>query len=265
MPPFHSPGDLYTESIECSFLIEEPAASAQARLEIAWSLFERTTKWSGVPRSRWSLLFRSLPVQTDSDLAQEHRGGELLRALLPDLLTSIRNLADDRERAFLLRRFLELKSRCSADSFDDTLETLALLDFDHDQRQAAIKTLCVEMASTWRYEEAYKIAEELEDLYDYEAVQEADASRAAVEGRRDHAFTILSEIETPEVRFRVLLLIAEEQPTDDALETLSRCLELAQTFEDVSIRCHALLNVALVYIHFQRFDEANALLDETVT
>ena len=222
--------DLFSEAIQCSFLIEGPAESAGARL-----LMTETLASAGLH--------------------------DMAHALLPDLLLSIRHLTDDRERAFLLRRFIEMQN--ALNFLDEAGVTIKLLDFDADQRQAALKSLATALAGAGRLEEAYRLAEDIEELRDFEAVLEATGSRLAEEGRFDEAFEVVPELETEEARLRLLRRIAAKQGHDEAVETLQKCLKLAESFEDGAARCYALVGIANDYIDRRQIAEAHSLLADT--
>ncbi len=202
-------GNLFNEAIQDALLIEDPAAAANAKLEIS----------------------RALRRVGNVDFA---------KALLPGLLLDIRNLDDPRERAYLLRLFIEFQ--CDVAALEEALETVKLLDFDPDQRQAALTSLAVALAAAGRFDEAYRLADDIEELGDFETVLEAAGVRLADEGRFPEALEKAEEIETVETRIRLLRGMYSR---NSQTELLHQAAALARDIDDKTTRCGVLAELIL--------------------
>lgn len=198
-----SAGDLFGEAIRESLKIEEPAEVVNAFLET----------------------IRALRSVGDEEYAT---------AMLPKTLIRIRELDDLRERAYLMRLFIELQ--CEMNRLDDMLGTLQLLDFDPEQRQSALKTAGVALAEAGRIDEARQLLDEIEDLDDDECVRKWIGTRLAEEKRFDEAFAEAEQIEPGVDQVVLLRNIAVEQwrtgAHPEAVETIRKALASARLVDE---------------------------------
>ncbi len=228
-----SSDDLYCEAVQSALGIDSPTETANALLK----------------------LIRS---QTETNRI------EYARALLPKTLLRIRELDDDRERAYLLRLFIE--RQCALDRLDEARETLALLDFDADQRAGSLRTLSLALTKADRIDEALRLAEEIEERDDYEAVLEATALVRAGQGFFGEAMSTAVKIEDTETRCRLLGGMARAQwaasMSEDALRSLRSAVGLGKAMEDGEIRDRVLADLAEGFAAIHRIFDALSLVKE---
>ena len=233
MPELSDAAFLYAEVIDAVLRIEEPAELANGLLETIRSL---------------------LRIKND----------EFAASLLPQTLTAIRELDDEKERNYLLRLFIELE--CEMGRIDDAVQTVRHIENDTDQKGVAHKAIAITQAQRGLFAEAHATTDEIEDLDDYEEVLEAVGKRQTVLKRYREVLETANKIENGRVRSRLLHTLALDQWTtgnaEAALATLRGALAVTKGIIDHDVRDQSLAATVLAFCELRRNIDAIAVAKE---
>lgn len=178
---------------------------------------------------------------------------EYASALLPKILIHIRRLHDQREADYLLRLLIE--QQCRMGRHEDASEALALFESGGEHREFALRDVAQAKARAGCFDEALRLAEEIEDLDDYESVLLAIGTIHAQERRFNDAIQLSGKFESTRPRAQLLRNLAVEQWADnrhdEAVRTLRDLSKWILGVENADNRDEILFKnvVALTTIH----------------
>lgn len=227
--------DLFCEAVQSSLYIKEPAETANIQLKIIVSL-----------------------------LIAGHR--DYARAMLPKILLRIRELDDPKEQAYLMRLFI--KQQCEMGLIDDAVNTLPLLNFDTDHKGVALRDVAIALAQNSELAKSLEIAEEIEDLDDYETVLEAVGEGQIKQLRFNDAIQTAAKIEDGEIRSKLLRFIAAAQWKsgyhNEALQTLRNALAMVKNTTEDSVQDRIYVEMVVSFTKVHRIFDALSLAKEII-